>query len=85
VLAPIVLAAVGLTAALPASAIPAPTSVTRAAKLPSAPLDVKLAGTLTGVDLRWTAAPDANDDGVTGYNIHRVVDGVDTVLPWQPA
>lgn len=83
--APIVLAAVGLTAALPASAVPAPQSVTRAAKLPSTPLDVKLAGTLTGVDLRWTAASDANDDQVTGYNIHRVVDGVDTVLPWQPA
>ncbi len=85
VLAPIVLATVGLTAALPASALPAPTKVTRAAKLPSAPLDVKLAGTLTGVDLRWTAAPDANDDAVTGYNIHRVVGGTDTVLPWQPA
>ncbi|GAB2633248.1 hypothetical protein [Kribbella swartbergensis] len=82
---PIVLAAVGLTAALPATAVPAPQSVTQAAKLPSTPLDVKLAGTLTGVDLRWTAAPDANDDQVTGYNIHRVVDGVDTVLPWQPA
>jgi hypothetical protein len=83
--APIVLAAVGLTAALPPSALAAPTSVTRAAKLPSAPLDVKLAGTLTGVDLRWTPAPDANDDAVTGYNIHRVLGGVDTVLPWQPA
>jgi hypothetical protein len=85
VLAPFVLAAVGLTTTLPASALPAPTSVPRTTKLPSTPLDVKLAGTLTGVDLRWTAAPDANDDAVTGYNIHRVVDGVDAVLPWQPA
>ena len=83
--APIVLAALGLTSALPATAAPVPHSISRAAKLPSTPLDVKLAGTLTGVDLRWTAAPDANDDAVNGYNIHRVVDGVDTVLPWQPA
>lgn len=83
--APIVLAAIGLTSALPATAVPVPRSVTRAAKLPSTPLDVKLAGTLTGVDLSWTAAPDANDDAVNGYLIHRVVSGVDTVLPWQPA
>jgi hypothetical protein len=83
--APIVLAAIGLTSALPATAVPVPRSVSRAAKLPSTPLDVKLAGTLTGVDLSWTAAPDANDDAVNGYLIHRVVSGVDTVLPWQPA
>lgn len=83
--APIVLAAVGLTPALPAIAVPAPRSITRVAKLPSTPLDVKLAGTLTGVDLTWTPAPDANDDAVTGYTIHRVVNGVDTVLPWEPA
>ncbi|NUR99018.1 MAG: hypothetical protein HOV67_27645, partial [Kribbellaceae bacterium] len=83
---PIVLAAVGLTSALPVIAVATPNASSRAAKLPSAPQDVKLAATLTGVDLRWTPAPDANDDGVTGYNIHRVgSDGVDTVMSWQPA
>ncbi|WP_329484598.1 hypothetical protein OG555_20885 [Kribbella sp. NBC_01484] len=84
-MAPIVLAAVCLTSALPATAVPVPRGIARAAKLPSTPLDIKLTGTLTGVDLSWTAAPDANDDAVNGYVIHRVVDGVDTVLPWEPA
>ncbi|GAA1604856.1 MULTISPECIES: hypothetical protein [Kribbella] len=83
---PIALAAVGLASILPTPADAAPTAASRSAKLPSAPVDVKLAATLTGIDLRWTPAPDANDDAVTGYNIHRVgFDGVDTVVPWQPA
>lgn len=84
-LAPIMLAAACLTSALPVTAIAAPAVGTRSAKLPSSPVDVKLASTLTGVDIRWTPAPDANDDAVTGYNIHRVVAGVETVRPWQPA
>ncbi|WP_427888517.1 hypothetical protein ACQHIV_34870 [Kribbella sp. GL6] len=73
-MAPIVLAIACLTTALPASAV--------AGKLPSAPLDLKVTSTLTGVGLAWTPAADANDDAITGYVIHRLADGVDTALPW---
>jgi len=74
---PIAVACLGLTAALPA------TAATTA--LPTAPLGVKVVGTLTGVDLSFTPAPDANDQNLTAYVIHRVVNGVETTFPYDPA
>lgn len=73
---PIAIACLGLTA-LPA------TAATTA--LPTAPLDVKVVGTLTGVDLSFTPDPDANDQNLTAYVIHRVVNGVETAFPYDPA
>ncbi|WP_157979864.1 TolB family protein [Kribbella monticola] len=65
------LGAIVLGAGLPAQA------VTDA--VPSVPLAVKVIGTFTGVELRWQ--PPADADGLTGYLVHRTVNGTETTYP----
>ncbi|ONI78427.1 hypothetical protein BWI15_00695 [Kribbella sp. ALI-6-A] len=47
--------------------------------VPSVPLAVKAVGTFTGVELRWQ--PPADADGLTGYLVHRTVNGTETTYP----
>ncbi|MDX6253259.1 MAG: hypothetical protein QOF10_6619 [Kribbellaceae bacterium] len=69
---------VGLATTLPAMAGGA-----AAAAVPSVPSDVKVVGTFTGVDVTWSPPADATtSNDVTGYVIHRVLDGVETTYPW---
>jgi hypothetical protein len=69
---PLVVGAIALGSGVPAQ------GVTEA--LPSVPLEVKVVGTLAGVELTWTTPAEA--DNVTGYVIHRSVGGVETTYPW---
>jgi hypothetical protein len=44
---------------------------------PGVPKNVKARGTLTGVDLSWDLPTDNGGSEVTGYTVHRLVDGIE--------
>ena len=47
------------------------------------PKNFNAIGTLTGVDLSWDLPIDNGGSEVTGYTVHRLVDGIDDDLPWR--
>jgi hypothetical protein len=47
------------------------------------PKNFKAIGTLTGVDLSWDLPADNGGSEVTGYTVHRVVDGITTTFQAQ--
>ncbi|MEU4288244.1 choice-of-anchor D domain-containing protein [Kribbella sp. NPDC026596] len=44
------------------------------------PKNLKAIGTLTGVDLSWDLPADNGESEVTGYTVHRLVDGIETTF-----
>jgi WD40-like Beta Propeller Repeat len=79
----VALCAIMFSSAAPALAVGnQTTSANQAAAVPSAPLGVRVKGTFTGIDLTWSLpADEGTADGVTGFVVHRVVNGVETAYP----
>jgi hypothetical protein len=44
------------------------------------PKNLKAIGTLTGIDLSWDLPADNGQSEVTGYTVHRLVDGIETTF-----
>ncbi|MER7250846.1 hypothetical protein [Kribbella sp. NPDC000426] len=76
--APLAVSALMLTVAAPAMA-----SVEQSAAVPSVPAGVRVKGTFTGIDLAWSLPADQGS-GLTGFVVHRSVNGTETTYPMPP-
>ncbi|WP_371405635.1 hypothetical protein OHA10_08585 [Kribbella sp. NBC_00662] len=64
-------------------AAPAMASGEQAAAVPSVPAGVRVKGTFTGIDLAWNLPADGGT-GLTGFVVHRNVNGTETTYPVPP-
>jgi hypothetical protein len=76
--APMALSALILPVAAPAMA-----SGEQAAAVPSVPAGVRVKGTFTGIDLAWSLPADEGT-GLTGFVVHRSVNGTETTYSVPP-